>query len=441
MKESIDYEFWRRKLYPPVRAKKKKPYDTMVELDKLMVDLLYMFDGRRSGKHEKKDRHKRNAYHHGSSGSFRMSQQCTFKMSYSPDREKHKNFLISYLPQENKENVLDKPVLFSENKDRIVEADILDYLERMDDSCFRFMFSPESQDVPMMAFVRAVMKRVEIQSGYKLNWLAAVHKNTEHIHAHVLVNGACRASGKKIRFPKDLVCHGIRQISSDVCTQLIGPRTNEMIRLTDIRKKSACRFTALDERIKAKAVALPHAMTLNNGISYGFSVTPQDRELEERLKKLVEIGLAVINDPQVSPPQFWLETGWDRKLKNIGRYNTFLEARKKLKYVSPDNFDLYKKDEGTIKGVVTRRFVADDESVWKNAVVIENREKGRAWFYVTNFEPGEDMLGQSYQITMKYSEKQKRNVPYFRHTGSPADEKTRNQSDRMNGISPALKKS
>ena len=93
------------------------------------------------------------------------------------------------------------------------------------------------------------------------------------------------------------------------------------------------------------------------------------------------------------------------KLRAIGRYNSFLDARNKLSLVNPVKLEQYTSETGPIMGIVTQRYVMDDEGVWKNAIVIENKKEDKAWFVPLFYQPDPSLEGAAVSLNLIKNQK------------------------------------
>lgn len=152
---------------------------------------------------------------------------------------------------------------------------------------------------------------------------------------------------------------------------------------------TAQRWTNLDN------VILQHSSDVNyvsvNGTEYSSSISTTDTSLEKRLQTLVELGLA-INFSKSIPPVYYFENNWDKKLKSIGRYNSFLIARSNLLFSSPGVLEQYTPELGKIEGIVSKIYLMDDEKVWTNALVVENPKTKKAYYVPLRFPPKTNLL-------------------------------------------------
>jgi hypothetical protein len=139
-------------------------------------------------------------------------QMCVVKLNIGKEKTAHTRFIREYLPQENKKQVLEKPDLFSDGP---VDPSFLDsYYKTMTDKHFKFIISPESQAVNCEALTKTLVKRLEALVGKKFSWMAAVHTDTGHTHAHLLINGVDK-NGGDVYFDKTLIKKTILKVWTD----------------------------------------------------------------------------------------------------------------------------------------------------------------------------------------------------------------------------------
>lgn len=379
----------------PIRKPRNQNHEK--DIDSIFDDIRKMFEGdkRYSNRRDKKPRH----IYGNSKNRASSDQRCMVKMIYGDDKKGYLNFLTNYMPQMNKDDVMDKPVLFGAKNDVIDANGIAAYQNEMTDRHYKFIISPESTDVPIKELVRSFMNWLEIQSDHSLTWLAVEHRNTGHPHAHILINGKDRKTGELIkRFQREIVKNAARQSASKICTAIVGPRAQAQILAAKRALPLARRYTNIDAKIESKARALNPPMKRDDN-TYEASITTADSELLQRLDILCALGLARKFENAVRP-LYWLEAGWTNKLRTLGRYNTFLEARKSLCYTSASNLLQYTSDVGPITGVITRRITMDGENVWNNAIVVEDKENGRAWYIPLSKAVDERYLGSAVECNV-----------------------------------------
>ncbi|WP_149554520.1 relaxase/mobilization nuclease domain-containing protein [Treponema pectinovorum] len=393
----IDYDFFGKKLYPP---KKLKITDAGKEFAALFRELDSFYYPRK-----KEFNNDRTSFVRGHA---EYKQPCTVKMYYTENKQNHIEFLRNYMPQNNKKEVIDKPKLFNAFYEEVPESELLKYEQEADDLGFKFIISPESQNIDMKALVRQFVKKLEGVTGHKFSWLAVTHTNTAHIHSHLLINGIDKNTKEKFRFESGIVKSVARGLAIDICTDLAGPRSQEQIEASRLNLPYANRWVPkLDQHIidyyGYTQFKVSHIV---GNCEFEASKVTVDELERQRLNHLVDMGLAIFYDRN-NPPVYYLEKGWKEKLRAIGRYNTYLDARNKLRFTPFYNLELYEAEHGEVSGFVSRIYNMDDEGIWNNAVVIENRKLNKAWYVPTRIKLKEDDIGKFISVKTEKNQKGK----------------------------------
>jgi hypothetical protein len=325
-------------------------------------------------------------------------QFCVVKMNYSMKQKSHEKFLNDYLVQAGKESVVDKPAAFGTE----------DYRAHMTAKHYKFIISPDSQGLDNAALVRQLVGRMEAETGYKFHWRAAVHTDTAQRHAHLLINGKDR-QGKPVWFARDFVRRRVRELSREISTAMAGERTAEQKRAYAEKSFSAKRWTKWDEEIEKYTLAAP----ANNNERWTEFIRYAGETQRRRLGELAKIGVARF----VEGNRYEMEKNWKETLKTAGRYNTFLEEKKKVR-----NLELWESKNGKIEGTVQKVLSMNDEDVWNNAVVVRNEKTGKAW-YVPLFNPAyANLAGKTVTIEGKPDAKGRTN-PAIAVTGGKTAER------------------
>ena len=327
-------------------------------------------------KNYSKSKHKNNTVAKISGGRGRGSafkfpehnQRVTFKMSYSPSLKSHDQYIKYYMPQYNKDYVEDKPELFGMNEEEYEKYKVpLNY---------KCIISPESNDVNLETLVESFIKRVENQTGYKLCWMGCIHNDTDHRHAHVVINGRDQ-NGEDVFFNKDTI-QLMRLMCSNAVTQMIGERTKEQIEAAKKNLVKAKRWTELDEKILSAA-------QLKDG---NLFVKNLPMELENRLSYLSDLHLAEYD----KEGRLWkLSANYKDILVASGRYNTYLEE-----YSKNPNEPLELYTGGGIKGKVEKVITFAKDEAWNDALIINTGET-RVYVPVWQLQK-EDIVGKNITI-------------------------------------------
>jgi Protein of unknown function (DUF3363) len=154
-----------------------------------------------------------------------------------------------------------------------------------DPRLFKLIVSPEfGERVDIKKLVREMMTGMEADLGRHLEWVAVVHSNTQHPHAHVALRGV--ADGEELRLDRDYVKHGIRRCAEDECTLQLGFRTHQDALEAEQREVGQVRLTSLDRQIARSRSAGGQEF-------FRFDLSARSRtQLRNRLFVLQELGLA-----------------------------------------------------------------------------------------------------------------------------------------------------
>ena len=289
-------------------------------------------------------------------------QRVMFKVSHSSSMQAHDKYLSTYMPQENKNEVLDKPRLFGTENSEYETAKVPEH--------FKFIISPENQNVNLKVLASEFIRRVETMTGYKLLWQGAVHTDTAHHHAHICINGR-DMNGKRVYFQPEMIKRTMRETLSYIATQMVGERTEQEIISAQKNLVVARRWTKLDEELeKYPGKISPHLLS---------------PDMQNRLAFLSEMNLAVRK-----AGFYELKDDWKEVLVATGRYNTFFDEYQK----SGGKLELY--SGGGISGTVENVISFDKDESWNDALVIRS---GESLVYVPVWQlKKDDLLGKSVEI-------------------------------------------
>src|SRR5713226_1362148 len=115
---------------------------------------------------------------------------------------------------------------FNRIQDRLNIAVTLDNWQRAgDDRVFKIIVSPEFGDrLNLRQYAREFVHRMEQDLGTQLEWVAAVHHNTEHPHVHIALRGVDR-KGILLRLPREYIRGGLRERAEEIATEVLGYRS------------------------------------------------------------------------------------------------------------------------------------------------------------------------------------------------------------------------
>jgi type IV secretory pathway VirD2 relaxase len=180
----------------------------------------------------------------------------------------------------------------------------------------KIIVSPEFGDrLNLEQSARELMQRMEHDLGAQLEWIAAVHHNTEHQHVHIALRGVDR-KGVPIRLPREYIRGGLRGRAEEIATEALGYRSPADADEAHRREAVQTRYTPLDRILQVS----------NNGSSSHFVVTvhPEGRSLSEsarhlqkhlatRLRHLQKMGLA----QPVGPHQWSVLADFEKVLRTL----------------------------------------------------------------------------------------------------------------------------
>ena len=89
---------------------------------------------------------------------------------------------------------------------------------------FRIVVSPENgAKLDMRQHIRDLMAQMERDQGTKLEWNAVIHRDTDHVHAQIVLRGK-RDDGKTLYLPREYITQGLRHRSQELATKELGLR-------------------------------------------------------------------------------------------------------------------------------------------------------------------------------------------------------------------------
>jgi type IV secretory pathway VirD2 relaxase len=196
-------------------------------------------------------------------------------------------------------------------------ATTLDNWQRAgDERLFKIIVSPEFGDrLNLHQYARELMHRMEHDLGVQLEWVAAVHHNTEHPHVHIALRGVDRKR-VPVRLPREYIRGGLRERAEEIATEVLGYRSPADAQEARRREVIQTRYTPLDRILQWS----------NDGSFSHFVVTvnPEDGSLSEsarqlqkylaaRLMHLQTMGLAQL----VGPHEWSVQADFEKVLRTL----------------------------------------------------------------------------------------------------------------------------
>jgi type IV secretory pathway VirD2 relaxase len=113
---------------------------------------------------------------------------------------------------------------------------------------FRLIVSPRNgRDMDMVQHVRDLMAEAGKDQGTKLDWRAVIHRDTEHVHAQIVIRGK-RDDGRTLYLDRAYISQGLRHRSQELATKELG------LRHRDREMVQAERVMEQERRLKLREV-------------------------------------------------------------------------------------------------------------------------------------------------------------------------------------------
>lgn len=113
-----------------------------------------------------------------------------------------------------------------------------------DERLFKIIVSPEFGDrLNLHQYTRELLHRMEHDLGTQLEWVAAVHHNTEHPHVHIALRGVDK-KGIPLRLPREYIRGGFASAQKKLLPRLWGIAPPQMPK----KRTAAKRFKLVTHR-------------------------------------------------------------------------------------------------------------------------------------------------------------------------------------------------
>jgi hypothetical protein len=227
-----------------------------------------------------------------------FSQRCAVRVSYSTNRpgitgkkatqwKAHGKYLErdSAVRAPGEPTGLRRDSGFDATREGLPIASTLDLWQgEQDVRLWKIIISPE-HPCDLVALTRKTMAGMEHELG-QLEWVAIIHRNTDHHHAHVALRGRDEYHNP-LMIPADMIRSGIRAIAEAEVTRQLGYRTREQALAARAKEVTARRFTGLDRMLLGSR----HDITVNQ-VDLSRHSNEHAPMLLERLNLLRSFGLA-----------------------------------------------------------------------------------------------------------------------------------------------------
>src|SRR5947207_2376672 len=185
-----------------------------------------------------------------------------------------------------------------------------------DERLFKIIVSPEFGDrLNLHQYARELVHRMEYDLGAQLEWVAAVHHNTDHPHVHIALRGVDK-KGIPLRLPREYIRGGLRERAEEIATEVLGYRSLADAQEARRRETVQTRYTPLDRILQwSNDGSAPHFVVtvIPEDRSLSESARQLQKHLAERLMHLQKMGLAQF----VGPHQWSVQADFEKILRTL----------------------------------------------------------------------------------------------------------------------------
>jgi type IV secretory pathway VirD2 relaxase len=196
-------------------------------------------------------------------------------------------------------------------------SSVLDSWQRAgDERLFKIIVSPEfGERLNLQDHTQKLIQCMEKDLKTRLEWVAAVHFNTEHPHVHIALRGKDQ-NGCALVIARDYIRSGIRSHAENLATKALGARTELDTEKARHKEITQARYTSLDRIIQRANHRQSPSFTIATDITApGLS----DRErrfhqnLSARLAHLEKMGLA----KSIASQQWIVQSDFETVLRTL----------------------------------------------------------------------------------------------------------------------------
>jgi type IV secretory pathway VirD2 relaxase len=198
-------------------------------------------------------------------------------------------------------------------------SSILDSWQRAgDERLFKVIVSPEfGERLNLQDHTRKLIQCMEKDLKTRLEWVAAVHFNTEHPHVHIALRGK-EENGCALVIARDYIRSGIRSHAENLATKALGARTELDAEEARHKEITQARYTSLDRIIQRGNDGQSSSFTIRTDIT-APGLSGRERRLHQnlsaRLAHLEKMGLAKL----VASEQWVVQSDFETVLRTLQR--------------------------------------------------------------------------------------------------------------------------
>lgn len=224
---------------------------------------------------------------------------------------------LNYLERDEVGEDREKGRAFNAEGD-LTREEVSEFIDRVSDDRhhFRLIVSPENgAQLNLEEYAREFMRQTEADLGTPLDWVGAVHLNTDNPHVHLTIRGVDER-GADLVINRDYIAHGMRESAQDIATRYLGPRLEADIDRQRAENMRAERMTPIDRRLVDRAKDREDGLVSTRAPQEQESEYSQRARLTEigRLQHLEAMGLA----EEVSVGMWALDPSLEQRLRDMG---------------------------------------------------------------------------------------------------------------------------
>jgi len=266
----------------------------------------------------------------------------------------------------------EKAVLFDRDQEGLDGKEFFE-LCKNDRHHFRMIISPENghEIEDFRGYVRSYMERVEQDLGTQIEWVSAVHYDTDDVHAHVIMRGVDEKN-RDLVIGRDYISAGLRHRAQEIATDILGERSLDEIQKSQEKEVDACRVTSLDRFIEAQ-VDENKQIDVRKENNFGKKAHYEEL-IKGRLRYLETAGLA----KEYPPGVYRLDEKYQDVLYKISTKNDVIKKLRPQMGPEIEGVQVYSMNAGEgqmIEGYIVSKGAAD-ELTDRKYLVVEDMQRG-----------------------------------------------------------------
>lgn len=194
---------------------------------------------------------------------------------------------------------------------------------------FRLIISPENghRIDDFEGYITRVMSRVEEDLETKLEWVSAVHYDTDNPHAHVVLRGR-DDKGKDLVIAPDYISFGIRGVAQEIVTEILGERSLGELQRGMEEEVGVLRVTSLDRFIERRGIEVEAEEGAVSEIKVNvreLGRNPRDAFYDDLVKKRLAFLATTSMARELSKDIYHVRSNFMGELKEVSEKNDIIK--------------------------------------------------------------------------------------------------------------------